>query len=175
MYERLAARRAVLDDELESVRRAEADRAEREAAATRAKSASNGAQDEKGAAVKEADVRQALFGERDGDAATKSQKSGDAALQDQRQAQDRITEDLLDMARALRQSQQSLGASIAKDNELIERASEALNRNVGKMTATGQRLGQYSKQSTSTTWLSLGAIAVVFAAIFIMIPIIKLT
>lgn len=169
IYERLAGRRATIEDELEAARRAEEERLAAEAAQ---KAEKDGNVDEGKKAMKHSDEREALLGK---SGSTDPEKSGEEVLQEQRQTQERITEDLLEMARALRQSQQAFGASMEKDDRLIELASEALNRNVGKMTSTGQRLGKYSKQSTSTTWLSLGAIGVVFAAIFIMIPIIKLT
>ncbi|ORY81428.1 hypothetical protein BCR37DRAFT_380331 [Protomyces lactucae-debilis] len=79
------------------------------------------------------------------------------------------------MAQTLRQKQTEFGKAITADNELIEKTGEALNRNADRMKATGGRLGQYAKKSSSTTCLSLVAILVALLGVIFMIGVIKVT
>lgn len=96
-------------------------------------------------------------------------------LQNHREAQESISDDLLVMAQALRENQTKFGQSILRDNDLIEKTGEALHINASKMRATGSRLGEYSRKSSSMCWLSVGAVLVAFVSFFIMIGIIRVT
>ncbi|BFZ55625.1 hypothetical protein PYCC9005_002666 [Savitreella phatthalungensis] len=165
--ERLAERQAELLDVAEAA--AAAAEAEEKKHAEKAATESSDAQSMQNLVDSER-PRDALFGSLDAE-----KRSEEKVLEDDRETQDRISEELLEMARALRASQVKFGEAITKDNALIDKVGEALSQNAGKMTSAGKRLGKYSKTSSGTTWLSFGAIAVVFLSIFLMIPIIKLT
>ena len=96
-------------------------------------------------------------------------------LQNHREAQEAITDDLLQMATTLRQNQTKFGEAILKDNSLIEKTAEALNVNAGRMKTTGTKLSEYSRKSTSMCWLSVGAVVVAVVAFFITIGLIRVT
>ena len=96
-------------------------------------------------------------------------------LQNHREAQESISDDLLQMAQSLRQNQVMFSEAILKDTQLIEKTGEALQINATKMKSAGTRLREYTRKSSSMCWLSVGAVLVAFVSFFIMIGIIKVT
>lgn len=96
-------------------------------------------------------------------------------LQNHREAQESISDDLLQMAQSLRQNQVMFSEAILKDTQLIEKTGEALQINATKMKSAGTRLSEYTRKSSSMCWLSVGAVLVAFVSFFIMIGIIKVT
>lgn len=101
------------------------------------------------------------------------QSTQEHILQNHREAQESISDDLLKMAKTLRESQETFGAAISADNELIEKTGEALHVNADKMKRTGGRLSQYSRKSGWSWLYTYLAIFVAFLAFFVTIGIMK--
>lgn len=96
-------------------------------------------------------------------------------LQNHREAQDSMSDDLLVMARNLRDAQEAFGRAVAADNDLIDNTGEALQKNSESMKRTGNKLSQYSRQSSWSCWYTLITVVVALVAFMMTYVLILLT
>lgn len=74
-------------------------------------------------------------------------------LSHNRMEQEDLTASLLDMAHALKASSQAFSSSLESEKEILDRASEGLEKNTTGMEAAGKRMGALRRMSEGRGWL----------------------
>lgn len=102
----------------------------------------------------EAEKRQALFQKAGSIGAVAGEENAEAALDEQRKQQEDITEDLLKMARMLKESSMSFGKTLEDEKGYLDEASKGLDRNSQGMEVAGRRIEHLrKKESVSFYWI----------------------
>lgn len=96
-------------------------------------------------------------------------------LQNHREVRDTMSDDLLVMARNLRESQEAFSRAVVADNDLIDSTGEALEKNAQSLKRTGGKLSQYSRQSSWSCWYTLTTVVVALVAFMMTYVLILIT
>lgn len=69
-----------------------------------------------------------------------------------REEQETLTESLLSMAQALRQSSQAFASSLESEKEVLDRTVEGLDKNATGMEAAEKRMGTLRRMTEGKGW-----------------------
>lgn len=118
----------------------------------------------------EAEKRQALFGKAGTIGAVTGEESAEAHLDEQRKQQEDITEDLLKMAKMLKESSMSFGKTLEDEKDYLDEASKGLDRNSQGMEVAGRRIEHLRKKESVSFYWSIIYLASIMALVgFVLI------
>ncbi len=116
--------------------------------------------------------------EKTGVSADPALSSSETLLDHQRAEQEALTESLLTMARALKQSTTQFQSTLESDKDLLGRAGEGLDKNTTGMDIAGRRMGQLRRRMQGWAWwrhISMYVwIALLYVALFAVFALPKL-
>lgn len=97
-------------------------------------------------------LRNELFGNRDSTNPTTATATTEAIIDHHRAEQDKLTESMVSMARALKESSRAFATSLQEDTDVLRSAGQNLERNERDLGAVAGRMGALRRLTEGTGW-----------------------
>ncbi|KAI1094646.1 hypothetical protein F5B19DRAFT_19669 [Rostrohypoxylon terebratum] len=97
-------------------------------------------------------LRNELFGNRDSTNPTTATATTEAIIDHHRAEQDKLTESMVSMARALKESSRAFATSLQEDTDVLRAAGQNLERNERGLGAVAGRMGVLRQMTEGTGW-----------------------
>ena len=107
---------------------------------------------DKDESVGQTTARQLLFGDRSLDAPTSAAATEEAVLDRHRAEQEALTEDMLRMARKLKENSIATGQQLEEDNKVLARVGQGLDTTNAGMESAGKRMSSLARMTEGKGW-----------------------
>lgn len=120
------------------------------------------------------DMRNDLLGLRQRNVAHNDSADVDELLKIHENLQQKITEDMLQLTKSLKEQSETANKIIKKDTEVVTRSTEIAQQNLNKLTVESVKLGEHSKKAWKWwMWIMLIVVLIVFINMVLFMKVMK--